>query len=682
MVQLDTRTLANTIRTLDGRSLVEIARHVLRVETGGVAEVTDGPWDRGVDLQVTRGGRQLRVQAQCKSGGAWERELKRHIAAMPRQPTTLWWFTTERVTEATREKLKRELLDPRAITVEWFDGNRIAAIALEHGFADVVLREARLPGPVAIVRRPTLAERTAYAIAAFSEDAGNLRRSVDDAILLDVLYDSQGRSSLRDLLERTRERLQLHDAAEPRLIGAIERLRQTHRLRGPNGVVELTDEERARITLVRENLDREAIQLRALLAAALDTQVHPSAMLEAVVDTLMDEMGLLLLHTGRTLATSGGGPTERGHERLRQLRLELKAQGLQDADKVLGIAVQTAESAPLARHLVTGEVWRLTSNVPRASLLATLGTVGLHDPPTVVLDANVAMPMLLGLEYTPPPLRFFLAANHTWRQATRLGLRLVVPTPWLEEMASQLVDAARYAPIMGEDPDLVGSHNVFVSFYAALGRPPDRFLDYLQNLGLPRGLVSGDFFVARDHAARGIRDLLHEQDIETIPVSTQPQREQQERWDFLHRAEGKEPPADIKARHDLQVVAWLEQPQSGPVLLCTWHQQLHRMANAHGWEPVDPEALGDLLALAADPEEFQPRGLAFACAALHEEDHRRGAEVWAKIVRIEQERLENGDLRTEARSFKDDWLQRNRSRLRDDDVIREWEAWKRRKRVS
>ncbi|HMV66275.1 MAG TPA: hypothetical protein PKA64_05455 [Myxococcota bacterium] len=56
--------------------------------------------------------------------------------------------------------------------------------------------------------------------------------------------------------------------------------------------------------------------------------------------------------------------------------------------------------------------------------------------------------------------------------------------------------------------------------------------------------------------------------------------------------------------------------------------------------------------------------------------------MWEQIVRLEREGLEDGDLRAQARAFKDDWLSRHRAGLRDDDLLRQWEAWKSRWRRS
>lgn len=674
MPEQDPTTLANALRTLEGRGLTEVARAVIRAERGGQVEITDGPWDRGQDLRLSRAGREVQVRVQCKAGRNWERELRAFVTGSP-DGCEIWWFTTERVSETARQKLRSELLEARGVTVEWYDNRRIAAVAVERGIEEVVLREARLPGlsPGANSDTVSLAERTAYAIAAWSEDAQELRRSVDDAVLLDVLHDSGGTASVTDLVSRCRLRLRLDPAVEPRLRGAVERLRQAGRILGPNGTVELSPDERRRIALVRATqlaeMERARTELGEVLEGLRVSDTH-------VVDLLVARLGALLLAAAGSVADQG--PTDPLADALRQLRLDLAAAGVGPVDEVLLATTRAAQALPLAGHLVAGEVWRLTSHIRPTALMAMLGSVGVREQPVVYLDANVAMPMLLGLEFRVPPLRFFLAADHLHRQVRRLGLRTVVPTPWLEEMASQLVAALDFEPVIEVDPDLAASHNIYVALYAARGLPRAGFREYLKGLGLPRGTAGADFRGVRDRAMGSLRQLLAERGVhvEDPPRARWPKIE--ERWAYVCREAGREPASDITARHDIEVIGWLEQHARGPALVCTWHRLLHAMdeGGAMGWDAVSPEALANLLALGAEPASFEPTVLETACLALSEDDHRRGARVWEALVRRERGNLEDASLRAEARRFKEDWLERQFGAQREDDIVAQWEAWK------
>ncbi|HMV66273.1 MAG TPA: hypothetical protein PKA64_05445 [Myxococcota bacterium] len=150
MPDLDPKTLANTLRTLDGRGLVEVARQVLRAETGGVVEIADGPWDGGLDLRVRRDLWELVIQAQRTENAELERGVfdraTRDGVTWP-APTTTPSSVSSRATMSSVAALAAAVATRRAVCQSALVALYAAPVCSQPGQEQPREVEAPLAGP-------------------------------------------------------------------------------------------------------------------------------------------------------------------------------------------------------------------------------------------------------------------------------------------------------------------------------------------------------------------------------------------------------------------------------------------------------------------------------------------------------------------------------------------------------
>jgi hypothetical protein len=140
---------------------------------------------------------------------------------------------------------------------------------------------------------------------------------------------------------------------------------------------------------------------------------------------------------------------------------------------------------------------------------------------TMVLDASVAMPMLCGLAFRSVRSRFGIAAEKLRMLCEEHDFEIVVPSFYLNEMASHGLKAKDFVstymnlPVEARDA-LVGSRNAYLSHYArmkdimaAAGEAPptlEEFLDYF-GLGPMSGLRTAENRLTSLLDGHGIRTL-------------------------------------------------------------------------------------------------------------------------------------------------------------------------------
>jgi hypothetical protein len=144
---------------------------------------------------------------------------------------------------------------------------------------------------------------------------------------------------------------------------------------------------------------------------------------------------------------------------------------------------------------------------------------------TMVLDSSVAMPMLCGLAFCSVRSRFGIAAEKLRMLCEEHDFEIVVPSFYLNEMASHGLKAKDFVATYMNLPDeardaLVGSRNAYLSHYArmkdimsAAGEAPptlEEFLDYF-GFGPVSGLRTAENRLSSLLAEHGIRTLRYSQ---------------------------------------------------------------------------------------------------------------------------------------------------------------------------
>jgi hypothetical protein len=381
------------------------------------------------------------------------------------------------------------------------------------------------------------------------------------------------------------------------------------------------------------------------------------------------------------------GVTQHFQRRSDELHASLQEMGFGDTaqrSKVVEELIRAASQSSVGKALVAAEMFNFVSGLDASKLGIALGAQS--GLPGVVLDASVAIPMLLSLLYEPAKNRFFLASAHAYRQAKAHRVELSLPKDYLEEAATHLIAAARdYAPVVDLDDQLAGSTNAYVSHYVDLRRrgKVDNFNTYLVGLGARPHIIRLDFRAARQVLMNtlgtafrryGIQPIFEERPNEAVRAAAE--RELAYVTQELQRER-----AQITARHDAKVIAHLQGSARDPKrtgLLCTWDRLLiiiQRRLQA-SWDALNPSILGDLLSLASAESRgvtlISPITLAMA---LHEAEVDRGAAIWDWLIAHEKSKFHDARYRQSAMKFKEEYMQ-SADDTRPSRLARAWEEWK------
>jgi hypothetical protein len=344
-----------------------------------------------------------------------------------------------------------------------------------------------------------------------------------------------------------------------------------------------------------------------------------------------------------------------------------------------------AANSPLGTNLMAGELF-LTLSIGRTPHL--IRALGARTGIEVLLDASVAIPMLVSLLFKPVKRRFSIAARHAHDELKRHGQTCILPLDYLEEVATHLVVSHRdYSDIIDTDPDLAGSENAFVAHYAALKIEGDAltFDEYLDLCGLDNKLRTADFYAARDTLMVKLQRLFEKYSIFVRPLGNQSRASIKRGEEGIARGinelQIKRPL--VLMRHDARTLAYLyDQDRTSGIanVLCTW-DSLHFFVRNHEtaeWQALNPASLGDILSLAIPAEEEKTRVMSPLVVAktLSEHSTQLAARVWDQLVRIERGHLHDAQLLNQARQFKEEYIKALQEGRETGDVGSAWTRWK------
>jgi hypothetical protein len=421
-------------------------------------------------------------------------------------------------------------------------------------------------------------------------------------------------------------------------------------------------------------------RLREECAKALDTRIYSEERRQEAVDAVFDDLGFLLRHS--LIERLPGGSSQNHQVRLnaveKRLADYLKPNG-GTAQEALKALIDVASASTYGRALTSGELFiQLTARDSTEVAQALTGRDGVE----VVLDATVAMPILCGCyaSVAKGSATSELAAE-LYQSLRSRGILISVPNSYVEEMATNLIKAAKYLPIIGQDPALSRSDNFFVAHYHAVtihrkeGATKDGFIEFLDDFGLPPECDRLDFMSLRGKVEKKLKDLLQRYAMTIRYVS------------YNEAASlPDEPPRDKTVlMHDRCVAKWLddrsrEKPQEG-LVLCTQDRWLQSAVSGRDWIAVDTAALVDLLEL------VRPQGESYPLVSLKELVCRfdndvttSAAQVWDVLAELEGTKLADRELLRDAKEFRDAWLRREGRKERPDS--KDWQLFKEKRGIE
>lgn len=391
-----------------------------------------------------------------------------------------------------------------------------------------------------------------------------------------------------------------------------------------------------------------------------------------LAESVVDDLGHLVRSTVTERALRAAEPRastreeEVARDRVRSLRDRLGAELSEDkAEDALRTLLARAAVDPFARRLAAAELFARLTEFDATELAQALGVPRLR----VMLDASIAMPILCArYDRVSETWPASVEAGALHQALSERGATMILPAPYLEEVAAHLIKAGDYARAVGSDPALAHSKNYFVAHFCSTRDPEHQtesaFLELLSAFGASAP-TRAEWRTRRVQAERAIRRILERYDIVVTDLDER----------GADRELPDEPPRPLVVlRHDRVVVSALTEAKAEPTILCTADVWLQGVCAAFEVTALDGAALADLLALVSpvgtDRPLVSPLALTFG-----NDQEVAAAEVWDAVVDVEGEGLD-WKLVQRARAFRDDWLTRRRPEGPDARADSLREAWK------
>jgi hypothetical protein len=690
------------VRLIESATVPEFrALSLLYLDAAGYADVElkDGPYDGGQDVGLFRqGGNPEPVVVQLSTQRKnWEGKVRTDaIKAKGNFVFGLFIYLTSRRIPAEKaeqvidslssnDQIFCRIVDAQAIASKLYTERRTPAMLDALGLDDAASADGGFGRP------RNLREDLAYAYAFFGTDTENFREAVLDRSIAGYITRSGGHAARDTIVRVVGQALNMKGRDHP-VASRVDRLLQKGDLNseaeGIGVAPRLVEAHKA----ARKVRGRQWRILQDDVRGVLGSAGLTGSGLESAATAVSETAGAMLMAAGDSAGaglTPGmdAGPAK-GQIRAQLSRLErdLAHGGMEQGQttEMITKLTEVISESEIGQTLLAGHLYVSIAGMEPSSLMRAFGG---HERLEIVLDASVAIPMLAGLMYEPHEARDFRSAHYAYEKAKKYGADLILPSDYLEEAASHLLNAFdKYRPLMEANVDLRFSNNAFVAHYETLkhlGKCTETFEQYGAKFGLR--LTTGserDFIVERDWIMARMETLFRQYEIQlsgSNPIPKSAMRAAQDAVSFTAEQLELERPRHL-LDHDARAIAETMARASGDnaVLFCSWdrlHLQLQTSGGFVEWNAVDPAMLGDLFALVSDDDANPIGGAVEVALEMGDDEARRGAQIWDQLISIEKDSIFDAELIGRAKGFIDGYLDRGRTESREK-IGKAWEEWK------
>ncbi len=702
---MDTRSLNRLIQSASSDQLDGIAEKLLSILGYSEIQVTDGRYDGGVDIKTAISpGETQRVAVQVSVRNDWEDKIRDDVKKVSESTEFSYviFISSRRIPESEFQSVKSDSIATYGVIVDRYDSQSIASIFKDNGEERYILEEMgiELEGRGVSLSQSEYRHQAFASYTLFGEEPRKFRKKVVESAILHEIAQSGNKINRNKLESRVDSLLGLSDPTDGRnSSGAVDRMLQNRQIYYDQETENIsTDEETLEKVSVEKTLyQNEKEELRESIQKYLH-DVSPGRVTDDRLDSVMSNLGAIMMEAARETANSLD--SDLAHEeidrsthvadRINEIHRTLDSVGVPEGhrrDEIVDELNRIASESPAGKMIFAGELYHLVTSMRTPQLVQALGGGrGIK----VWLDASVAIPMICGLLYEPLDYRFGVGTNSLFRRIVNHGIPITIPKDYVEEMSFQMYRAYKeYKPIIEDfsDPDLKSSENPFAAHYSSLKEESERdlsFSEYIEGIGVPKGVERMDFDTAMSTIGKSIERILSDYNIETEPLypDGSPEIDEVKRSLVgITSSYGKDR-TDTTLNHDARTIAYLEGEETKSDLnniLCTWDEipSIYSREQKSLWEVLTPPSLSDMLSL-ADPSDSgyaikKPLQIA---KRMTSESSEKGAAVWDMLVRIEDDGMYDAQLRNMAKNFKDEYMSTENPDMSQEGIGEAWSTYK------
>ena len=494
---MDQETLTNHIRNLSEDYFDAASRIVLKDYFNVNAVNVDGAHDGGADfISVGAGGARTRdvyqlTTQKSKVPEKLGKDVKKAVEKL--NAKRFYFLTSHNTSEITSRKLEHQYSEELGIPVTFYSARHIAGFLLEGGLLNRFLDEVNYPLPRSVKAQLDYREMALHGYTVMSDDSKGMRQGIYDDTILFVLSDKDPLTE-DEIVESVSNFLHLPPEKAIHVrerIGAlfaksaIERTAAktiTLSQSSVNDVLsrkriyekELADLSAAQTDIMRRDFGVDWSVTHSREVSIYIADVYISRQME-LLDSIKAKIDIepILIRKG----SDKGLITEYIQQQTGLTK--------QRAGKAAYALLENASNHPLISKLARASVYvALEGRSPVASAKA-LG-VGRWSDFSIMVEPSVAIPWICAQLYGGDANIIFKSSKEAVTRARKLDAKLFIPYYYINECASHLLMARRYAQIECNDyeEELRHSPNAFISHYFALKKlgikVPGSILEYLK----------------------------------------------------------------------------------------------------------------------------------------------------------------------------------------------------------
>lgn len=688
------------ITNLDSASFRQLATQVLHRRGYKRVAETDGPNDGGTDIRVfVDGVSSSNVAVQVSVERDWKAKIRKDARkAKSRLGSTVFeYMSSRRIPEAEFQTISEELRS-EGIIARKLDSQSLAGLILQYGLVDDLLQlsgvnaeDFRHVPP----KRLSPHDEAALACTFFSDDSHDFRRGVVDSAIFYVLTDVYPAGLRRsELIEKCRHLVGQGFVDGARINSEVDSLLSRGMLESQGGEIACSSEGKSQVaatTAMRDALLLEALSRIKKLVRDCSGKMISDEDAKRILD-----LGGTLIRESQKWAISpfsnGEGrflrATEQSRQRFHEFHRVLDEVGIADGahrDELVYRIAQSIAESHLGQVLAAGELYINMASYTGSALRAALDG---GSEIRILLDASVAMPLLIGLMFGDGAGPASALAVRFRDMCIEREVGISITDFYIGECAAHLIAAdEKWGGIVDEIPDLAGSCNFFVAAYASLkesGRA-ETFADFLRKLGLASTMRHKDPEVARAQVCGKISSILSRYDIK-IEKAVKIDRITRKKVGSVFDTFEEQGQLDwgrnhIVVENDERAVCILEERSAtkrASWWFCTWHR-LHFLAAKYlssDWMPFTPIGIIELLGVLIPGDAEPPSSVLWLIRAAQDSTIYHAAQIWDTIAKIESSNLQNVDLLELAREFHAQYLAATQDEPSAVRIKEEWEKFK------
>lgn len=536
--------LKRLIESADQNSFYDVALLQLTQLGYGDLHVVDGPNDGGKDVESNR----KHVQIQLSVRKDWEKKIKEEAKnALEASKRHLLFLTNRHITQNAEANFRRGFADKTKIDLTIYDSSRIATNLSAPG---KIAKSYQLLGvEIRPLNKFSVSDIAASVALLFGDESLELREKTIDSVVMAWLRHHNGVTE--DRLIGAASDL-IPGANPPRLVAtAVSRLRTKGSIVGPKNAVSLSEAGKAKV----DSAESELMGARgADIKILSETFELPRSIAEKLLDIAIE----LTIRSNRAGWSAAIGDDLKGF---------LAEHGLAGQTNKVNRAI--SELSIVNKYQYVSTIDQLFST----NTFDIFRALGGQTDISIVLDTSVALPLMFGLEFERGISGYSSASFAMKQVADSHGFSLVLPRPYLNEMASHGHRALEFLDVYQTfEPELRSvmrsSSNAYISHYAAISERAadagDRsltFAQFLAHFGIKRGGSIGN-------AERVIEGIL---EAHQIPVVWDNRFDSELRDEIAHR---KKYDPDVVIRHDAAVCSHLIKNVDKGFIFATWDRIL------------------------------------------------------------------------------------------------------------